>query len=323
MKKLMLLVFMSFLWGHVSVSGQNIYLADPTIFHEKGTYYLYGTGSDDGFRVYTSTDLKTWAGPEGATDGFAMKKGDSFGTKGFWAPQIFRYKDKYYMAYTADEQIAIASANSPLGPFRQEKIARLPSDVKQIDPFVFFDDDGKVYLYHVRLTNGNRLFVAELNEDFTSIKPGTLKECISAEDSWENTQHAKWPVAEGPTIVKNNGLYYFFYSTNDFRNIDYAVGYAVSQSPYGPWKKYAGNPIISRQMLQRNGPGHGDIFTDEKGQLRYVFHVHHTNNDVSPRQTAIVTLKTEEKKNGKMTFSIDPETVFYPQFGTKQTDSSE
>lgn len=314
MNKLLLFFLMSFLWGHANASGQNIYLADPTIFYENGTYYLYGTGSNEGFQVFTSKDLKTWEGPKGATGGFALKKGDSFGTKGFWAPQVFTFKGKYYMAYTADEFIAIASADSPLGPFRQEKIAKLPADVKQIDPYVFFDDDGKVYLYHVRLTKGNRLFVAELNENFTAIKPGTLKECISAQDGWENTQHSDWPVSEGPTVIKKNGLYYFFYSTNDFRNIDYAVGYAVSRSPYGPWKKYAGNPIISRRLLNRNGTGHGDIFTDGNGRLRYVFHTHHSNTEVAPRQTAVVTLETTEGINGEVSFKIDPQTFYFPLF---------
>ena len=127
MKKLLLLISMCFILFTGYVSAQNIYLADPTIFSEDGTYYLYGTGAKDGFQVYTSKDLKTWEGPKGATGGYALKKGDAFGTQGFWAPQVFRHKGKYYMAYTADEQIAIASSDSPLGPFRQQKIAKLPS----------------------------------------------------------------------------------------------------------------------------------------------------------------------------------------------------
>lgn len=323
MKKVLLLISTCFLVFSGYVSAQNIYLADPTVFSENGTYYLYGTGTKDGFQVYTSNDLKTWEGPKGATDGYALKKGEAFGTQGFWAPQVFRHKGNYYMAYTADEQIAIASSDSPLGPFRQCKIAELPSDVRQIDPYVFFDDDGKAYLYHVRLTNGNRLFVAELNDDFSAIRPETLKECISAEEGWENTQHAEWPVSEGPTVMKIEGLYYFFYSTNDFRNIDYAVGYATSASPYGPWKKYAGNPIISRQLLGRNGTGHGDIFKDEKGNLQYVFHVHHSNTEVTPRQTALITLKMEKGKDKQTVFSIKPETFYYPQFNSNRPDLNE
>ena len=318
MNKLLLLFWVFFGVGVASIHGQNIYLADPTIFYENGTYYLYGTGgnSSQGFQVYTSKDLKMWEGPKGASDGYVLKKGDSFGSKGFWAPQVFRYKGKYYMAYTADEFIAIASSNSPLGPFRQNKIAKLPAEIKQIDPYVFFDEDGKVYLYHVRLTKGNRLFVAELNEDLTAIKENTLRECLSATEDWENTAHSEWSVSEGPTILKKEGVYYFFYSANDFRNIDYAVGYATSRSPYGPWKKYEGNPVISRKLLKHNGTGHGDVFIDEKGDMRYVFHTHYSNSVVSPRQTAIVSLQ-EKAQDGIIRFCILPDTFFFPQLMNK------
>ena len=64
---------------------------------------------------------------------------------------------------------------------------------------------------------------------------------------------------EGPTVVKLDDLYYLFYSANHFKNIDYAVGYATSTSPYGPWKKHANNPIIHRSIVHENGSGHGDI----------------------------------------------------------------
>lgn len=316
-KNLLLLLLGLSVWVQAQnkpATDPNLYLADPAIFYDNGTYYLYGTGgdSDTGFQVYTSKDLKKWDGPAGVSDGYALKKGDSYGSAGFWAPQIFRYKDKYYMAYTADEFIAIASADSPLGPFKQNRLAKLPAEVKQIDPYVFFDEDGKIYLYHVRLTKGNRLFVAELNEDLTAIKEGTLTECISAQKDWENTQHSDWPVAEGPTVIKRDGMYYFFYSCNDFRNIDYAVGYATARSPYGPWKKQEGDPIISRQLLKKNGTGHGDLFLDANHQLQYVFHTHYSDEVVSPRQTAIVTMKTSGKK-GQLIFQILPETFYFPQ----------
>src|SRR5690606_32445612 len=131
----------------------------------------------------------------------------------------------------------------PLGPFTNDGTA-LDAPVKQIDPFIFFDN-GKAYIYHVRLQDGNRIFVAEMTGDLTAIKSETLRECIYAEEDWENTENAGWSVAEGPTVVKKDGLYYLLYSANDFRNPDYAVGYAVSDSPLGPWEKPENNPIIS------------------------------------------------------------------------------
>jgi beta-xylosidase len=192
------------------------------------------------------------------------------------------------MAYTADEHIAIAESDSPLGPFTQKLIKPISGPGKQIDPYIFKDTDGSLYLYHVRLQNGNRIFVARLKSDLSDVEDSSAKECISAEDSWENTQKVKWPVAEGPTVMKHGELYYLFYSANDFRNIDYAVGYATSASPMGPWKKYEKNPILNKALIGQNGTGHGDFFTGDSNQLYYVFHTHHTNSSVGSRKTAII-----------------------------------
>jgi len=277
----------------VQTVSKNIFVADPTIFRSNGIYYLYGTttgniANGEGFLVYTSWDLQKWSEPKGAQNGLALKKGDSYGDKGFWAPQILEYNKKFYMIYTANENIAIASSDSPLGPFKNESKKPIFETGNQIDPFIFIDEDGKKYLYHVRLTNGNRIFVAELNDDLQSIKPETLTECISGTLPWENTENTNWPVTEGPTVLNHNGLYYLIYSANDFRNPDYAVGYATSKSPYGPWKKSQNSPIISRKLGNKNGIGHGDVFWDNNNKMHYVLHTHFSNTEVSPRKAAII-----------------------------------
>lgn len=276
-------------------------LADPCLLEYRGKYYLYGTSdkAQEGFKVYMSADLKNWSGAVGARNGYALHKEDAWGDRSFWAPQVFRYRNKFYMAYAANESIAIAESDSPWGPFTQKVKQALSAPVKQIDPYIFIDDDGKKYLYHVRVANGgNRIFVAELTNDFDSIKPETLRECISATEEWENAEHAKWSVAEGPAVLKHKGLYYLIYSTNHFKSINYAVGYAVSKSPFGPWQKYAGNPILSRLDVNENGTGHGDFVKDNQGNLLYVFHTHFSNTSIAPRKTAVV----------KAGFSNDPST---------------
>lgn len=287
-----------------------IRLADPTIFYHHKMYYLYGTGGRRGFMVYTSTDLKNWTGPAGKTEGYALVREDSYGTTGFWAPQVFYFHNKFYMAYTANENIAIAESDSPLGPFRQLVKKAISGEGKQIDPFVFIDDDGKKYLYHVRLTEGNKIFVAEMQDDLSDIKPNTVKQCITATEPWENTANAPWPVTEGPTVLKYKNLYYLFYSANDFRNIDYAVGYATATSPYGPWKKENGSPIISRQNIGINGTGHGD-FLKKKNTWYYVFHTHASNKSVQPRITAIVKAAFKKDKNKVYQMVIDPKSFYY------------
>lgn len=279
--------------------GSIVKFGDPSIFYHDKTYYLYGTGSKthpDGFVVYTSRDLKTWTGPAGMDAGYALKKGSAFGTTKFWAPQVFYHQNMFYMAYAADERIAIAKSKSPLGPFVQDTFKPL-ADKKLIDPFIFFDDNGKIYAYHVVVGNGaNRIFVAELNDQLTALKNETVKECISFTDAWENTENEKWPVIEGPTVLKRNGLYYLIYSANHFKSKDYAVGYATSKSPTGPWEKYKGNPIISRNQIEKSGSGHGDIFQDEKGNFKYVLHTHFSESAIAPRLTGIIDLRFKKDK---------------------------
>ena len=278
--------------------SKSLFLADPTIFFNKGTYYLYGTGSGNGYAAYTSKDLKSWQGPVGNSNGMALRKGDSYGTSKFWAPQVFKFNDKFYMAYAADEHIGIAVSDSPLGPFKQAKIAPVSEEVKQIGPFLFMDDNGKKYLYYVIVANGgNRIFVAEMNDDMMTVKEETEKLCIEATKPWENTANSQWIVTEGPTVIKHKKLYYLLYSANDFRNVDYAVGYAVSKSPMGPWTKYDRNPFISRINVGQNGSGHGDIVKGKKGELFYVLHTHNSATKVSPRRTAIVRIRF--MKDGK------------------------
>jgi len=277
---------------------ETILLADPTIFYHGGSYYLYGTSGNDknlGFEVYVSKNLKSWKRSE-LNDGYVLKKGDSYGDIGFWAPQVFEFEGKFYMAYTANEHIAFATSDSPLGPFTQSEKKALEAPVKQIDPYVFIDSDGKKYLYHVRLTEGNRLFVAELKDDLSGIKDETCTYCFHAEGPWENTAKSDWTVSEGPAIIKHEGLYYFIYSANDFRNPDYAVGYAVSESPMGPWTKSLSNPIFDKVDAGINGSGHGDYFVDARGRMRYVLHTHNSEDKVSPRKTALIEL--EFTKNG-------------------------
>lgn len=293
------LILMAFCTSVGVAQQTNLFLADPTIFEHEGTYYAYGTRGNseikgEGFLVYTSTDLEHWEGPRGATDGFAFKKGDGYGTWGFWAPQVFEQNGVFYLAYTADEHIGIASSDSPLGPFTNGGKA-IPSNTRMIDPFIFFDQ-GKTYLYHVRLEKGNKIFVAEMNEDFSAIKTETLTECIHAENGWEDTEHVEWTVTEGPTVFKKNKQYYLLYSANDFRNKDYAVGYATATSPIGPWTKNENCPIISQTTLGFPGTGHGDVFYSSNGTMHYVFHTHFSENKVAPRKTAILKLNFKKQK---------------------------
>ena len=299
---------------------REIFFADPTIYVDNGKYYLTGTkGSKgpSGFSVLESKDLKTWSPPTEVGDSAHMilTKGDqAFGTKGFWAPQLFKVDDTYYLSYTANEQTVLARSKTILGPYKQKKVAPIDGSEKNIDPFVFKDDDGKYYLYHVRFNNGNYLWVAEFDLKKGKIKPETLKKCFGQTEPWEATpNYRSAPIMEGPTVIKLKDKYYLFYSANHFKNIDYSVGYAVSDSPYGPWVKQKDSPIIHRSIVGENGSGHGDLFEGLDGQLYYVYHVHFDKNQVSPRRTRIVpVIKKWNAKAGIYKFSVNEDEVIMP-----------
>ncbi len=300
---------------------QEIFFADPTIYAEGNKYYLTGTGGirggPQGFSVLESSDLKTWAPPAGATDSIYMiltRGNQVYGRSGFWAPEILKVNGYYLLTYTANEQTSLARSASLLGPYTQQVIAPIDSSEKNIDSFIFKDDDGKYYLYHVRFNNGNYLWVAEFDPENGRIKKETLKKCFDQTEAWEATPNYKSsPIMEGPTVIRLRDKYYLFYSANHFRNIDYAVGYAVSDSPYGPWVKQKNSPIIHHSIVGENGSGHGDLFSGPKGKMYYVYHVHFDQKQISPRRTRIVPVVEKwDSKTGIYKFSVDEKRIIVP-----------
>src|SRR4029079_16088465 len=68
-------------------------LADPFMYREGDTYYLYGTAAGDGLLVWTSNDLVNWT-----ERGHAFTRTDeSWSRRDFWAPELFKHRDKYYL----------------------------------------------------------------------------------------------------------------------------------------------------------------------------------------------------------------------------------
>ncbi|MGV3540068.1 MAG: glycoside hydrolase family 43 protein [Rufibacter sp.] len=267
-------------------------MADPFILRSGNKYYLYGTdakGVNQGFKVYESTDLVNWSNPVGVHEGGrALDKSNSWGTKGFWGAEVYERNGKFYMYYTVEEHLAIATSDSPLGPFvQQEKKPVRP--VKEIDPHLFVDDDGKAYMYYVSFENkSNDIYVVQMNDDWLTPKEETKTRCIWFTQPWENAdpKYAKWPVTEGSAVLKHKGTYYLFYTGNHFLSPNYAVGYATSKSPFGPWEKYEGNPIL-QQTPNLRGTGHNSFVKAPNNELIMVYHSHKDTNKVAPRKMAI------------------------------------
>src|SRR4051812_6519435 len=70
--------------GDTFANPIDVLIADPFIYREGNTYYLYGTAANDGLLVWTSDDLVNWR-----LRGHAWKRTrDSWGRSYFWAPEL-------------------------------------------------------------------------------------------------------------------------------------------------------------------------------------------------------------------------------------------
>ena len=264
--------------------------ADPFLLCHEGVYYMYFTGGKGkerpGFFVYSSSDLQNWE-----NRGYCLEAKDVMGEGGFWAPELIYRDGKFYMVYVADAHLGVAVADSPLGPFKQEKKNWL-SEREAIDGHFFLDDDGQMYLYYVRFDNANVIYAAKMSDDLMSIDEANEVRLIDAEEEWETRDCL---VAEGPFVLKHKGKYYLTYSCNHTRCQDYAVGYAVSDKPLGPYVKYAGNPILSKTETVY-GVGHHSFSLSNDGKtLLCAYHSHKSGEQAFPRNVCIDTAEFVEK----------------------------
>lgn len=236
--------------------------ADPNIAVFNGSYYIYPT--TDGFPSWSGKQFFVWK----SDDLVHWTKGDEAiltlnGTSGnvpwsdgsAWAPTIAEKDGRYYFYFSGNnpafniKTIGVAVADSPGGPYVAQDTAMINNTEaikanQAIDPCAFHDPvSGKYYLYW---GNGQAL-LAELSDDMLSIKQDTLAQLSGLEG-----------FNEGSFVVYRQGLYHFTYSVNDTRSEDYAVGYATSASPAGPFT-YRGPILQKNETLGILGTGHNSV----------------------------------------------------------------
>lgn len=255
--------------------------ADPFILFHNGIYYHYAS-AENGYTVRTSTNLVDWE-----EKGLCLDKKDVKGEFDFWAPEIIYHNGKFYMAYTAERHLGIAVANSPLGPFKQEKKEFLFTDYA-IDGHFFKDDDGAVYLYFVRQVDCNAVHVVKMKEDLISAYEETETFISTGDEGWErNDKTLDWYCNEGPFVLKHKGKYYLTYSANDYRDPMYGIGISVADNPMGPFIKPINKPLFIGNK-EVKGTGHHSFTTTPNGKkLICVYHTHYSTTSVEPRMTNI------------------------------------
>ena len=277
-------------------------LADPYILLYEDIYYAYGTGSENGIEVMTSEDLKRWRKTTSKEDGLALHKDDSYGDRWFWAPEVYHVNGTFYMYYSADEHMCVATSDSPLGPFRQEEQKPMLEGETTIDNSLFIDDDGTPYLFFDRFNDGLNIWVAQLEEDLITIRRETMHPCIHVSQEWETV----WPrVNEGSFVIKHNGVYYMTYSANSYESPFYGIGCATATSLTGEWVKYPHNPLLQKPG-ELVGVGHSSLFRDKSGDWKIVFHAHQSKSEIHPRNMFISDLYFKDV-NGVEQLFIDPD----------------
>ena len=205
---------------------------DPSVLDADGVYYAYSTevGFDD-VPYVTSTNGTQWSSAMG--DALpTLPSWASFGDT--WGPTVARSADgQYVMFYAAldtssgAECIGEAQSASPAGPFVDQNGAPVvcdPAEGGDIDPYIFADaTTGQSYL--IWKVNGNSigqpssLWAATLSPDLTLT--GMPSQLLTDDQFWQADN------IEGPAMVAEDGVYYLFYSANNYQGAAYAIGYAT------------------------------------------------------------------------------------------------
>jgi Glycosyl hydrolases family 43 len=242
---------------------------DPFVMRAGDTYYAYSTNGGGGdIQIATSPDLRHWSLAGNALAGLP-RWGAPNRT---WAPTVLPrlgpFGAYYVLFYTVGGHnrpscISRAVSMSPTGPFVDDSSGPLvcPAHGDAIDPSPFIDGDS---VYLTWRGADAQIWSQTLAGDGLALT-GEPRALIGPNQSWEHS------VVEGPSMTTAGGRYYLFYSAAKWSTRDYAIGYALCDSPLGPCRKPQEVPVFaSRDAIA--GPGGQELFTDAGGRLWMAYH---------------------------------------------------
>jgi hypothetical protein len=218
--------------------------------------------------------------------------------KDYWAPGVIQMGSTWYaygavrVSWDSDDPhgygrfcLTVATASSPLGPFRDASgagpiqcMSPTTDPGGSIDPFPYQDpSSGRYFLLWKAAGKRNgaesSLHAIELDPATGGLKGGApdvkLLETNRA-DPWEGG------TIENPGMVSFGGTTYLFYSANDSAAdgngaSPYATGYAVCPSgPLGPCTRLQHSPLLASDGFKQ-GPGGSSPFVGTDGRLRVAY----------------------------------------------------
>lgn len=248
--------------------------ADPEVAVFDGQYWIYPTSSlryreQLYMDAFSSPDLVHWTKhPRVLTN-----ENISWLWQALWAPSVVEKDGRYYFFFGANDVhegevggIGVAVADNPAGPFKDALggplIGHIINGAQPIDQFVFRDDDGSWYMFYGGWRHCN---VVKLSDDLLSI--GTFP------DGTQYKEITPENYVEGPFMFKREGKYYFMWSEGGWTTPNYCVAYAISDSPFGPFKRIG--KILQSDPAVGTGAGHHSILQiPGKDEWYIVYHRH-------------------------------------------------
>lgn len=270
------------------------FTADPSVIVHNDTLYLF-TGSDeqapdvDGFLmrrwyVFSTADMVNWTnhGSKLAVEDFEWAAANAFAGdvvenhgKFWWYVPLVHKSVRVHEGFA----MGVAVADHPTGPYKDPIGVPLITDTTtnsiplNIDPAVFVDDDGQVYLFW---GSWGEARVVKLKENMIEL------------DGPVHSIEGLTNFFEAPYIHKKNGTYYFIYSADYPSRIEYAT----SDNINGPWK-YQG---IINDTIPNSPTNHPAVITFKNND----YFVYHTAGlpDGGPFRRSVCIDKLEYDENG-------------------------
>lgn len=261
---------------------KEIVMRDPYILANKEdqTYYLYGTTpafDGQGFYCYTSKDLINFDGP------FKIftPKADFWGEKQYWAPEVYRINDKFYLLATfkADghrRACQMLISDSPKGPFEVYSEIVTPSDFESLDATLCFEENGEPYIIFCR--EWLQTLIGEMWRQNLSLD---LKHPVGKPTYLFKGDDAKWAttdvwfcpkkvcITDGPFLYER-GEHRIILWSSYVNERDYGTGYAILDKD----GKVIGQ---SEEKLPIFDGGHSMVFTSFEGKDYLIMHTHNKN----------------------------------------------
>lgn len=240
---------------------------DPSICRVGEEFYLVNSSFEyfPGVPIFRSRDLVHWEQLGHVLTRESQLPLDGIpSSSGIWAPTLRHHDGRFYLIVTFMRASGrpvhlFLSADRAEGPWSDPAVIEEPGH--GIDPSLFFDDDGRVYLTTHGSTSGDESDSGLVQCEFDP-RVGTV--IGETRMLWRGTGGI---CAEGPHLYKIDGRYYLL-AAEGGTSYGHMVTIARSDSPWGPFESCPHNPVLSNRSVGRgvNATGHGDLVQDVAGR---------------------------------------------------------